>query len=50
MPEKLNPEVITRAALRLLDKEGIDGLTMMVLPTELQMQAATLYYGVASKE
>ena len=41
MPEKFNPEVITRAALRLLEKEGIDGLTMRVLATELQLRAAT---------
>ncbi|SOE70574.1 transcriptional regulator, TetR family [Burkholderia sp. D7] len=50
MAEKLNPEVIARTALRLLDDKGIDGLTMRALATELDVQAATLYWHVASKE
>ena len=50
MAEKLNPEVIARTALRLLDDTGIDGLTMRALATELDVQAATLYWHVASKE
>ncbi|MGH8778834.1 TetR/AcrR family transcriptional regulator [Paraburkholderia sp.] len=50
MAEKLNPEVIARTALRLLGEKGVDGLTMRALAAQLDVQAATLYWHVASKE
>jgi TetR/AcrR family tetracycline transcriptional repressor len=48
--EKLNRAVIARAALRLLDATGIDGITMRALAAELGVQAPTLYWHVKSKQ
>ena len=50
MAEKLNPEVIARAGLRLLDATGIEGITMRALAAELGVQAPTLYWHVKSKQ
>jgi TetR/AcrR family transcriptional regulator, tetracycline repressor protein len=47
--EKLNRDVIARAALQLLDATGIDGITMRALAAELGVQAPTLYWHVKSK-
>ena len=46
----MNRELIARTALRLLDADGIDGITMRTLAAELGVQAATLYWHVKSKE
>ena len=50
MAGKLNREVIARAALRVLDASGIEGVTMRTLAAELGVQAASLYFHVKSKE
>lgn len=50
MAGKLNREVIARAALRVLDANGIEGVTMRTLAAELGVQAASLYFHVKSKE
>jgi TetR/AcrR family transcriptional regulator, tetracycline repressor protein len=47
---KLTPDLIARAALRLLDDVGLDGLTMRVLAKELGVQAPTLYWHVKNKQ
>jgi TetR/AcrR family tetracycline transcriptional repressor len=47
---KLNREVIARTALRVLDANGIEGITMRTLAAELGVQAASLYFHVKSKE
>jgi TetR/AcrR family transcriptional regulator, tetracycline repressor protein len=47
--EKLNRDVIARAALHLLDATGIEGITMRALAAELGVQAPTLYWHVKSK-
>ena len=49
MAAKLNRDVIARAGLDLLDKSGIDGITLRALATELGVQAPTLYWHVKSK-
>jgi TetR/AcrR family tetracycline transcriptional repressor len=48
--EKLNRDVIARAALDLLDATGVEGITMRALAAELGVQAPTLYWHVKSKE
>jgi TetR/AcrR family transcriptional regulator, tetracycline repressor protein len=48
--EKLNRDVIARAALNLLDVTGIEGITMRALAAELGVQAPTLYWHVKSKQ
>ncbi|HEY4454817.1 MAG TPA: TetR/AcrR family transcriptional regulator [Pseudonocardiaceae bacterium] len=50
MAGKLNREVIARTALRVLDANGIEGITMRTLAAELGVQAASLYFHVKSKE
>jgi len=47
---KLNRDVIARAALNLLDKSGIEGVTLRALAAELGVQAPTLYWHVKSKQ
>jgi TetR/AcrR family tetracycline transcriptional repressor len=42
--------VIARAALRVLDVAGADGITMRALAAELGVQAPTLYWHVQSKQ
>ena len=49
MAAKLDRDVIARAALELLDKSGIDGVTLRALAAELGVQAPTLYWHVKSK-
>jgi TetR/AcrR family transcriptional regulator, tetracycline repressor protein len=46
---KLNRDVIAGAGLRLLDKSGIEGVTLRALAAELGVQAPTLYWHVKSK-
>jgi len=46
----LNRDVIARSALRLLDANGIEGVTMRTLAAELGVQAPSLYWHVKSKE
>jgi TetR/AcrR family tetracycline transcriptional repressor len=46
---KLNRDVIARAGLDLLDRSGIDGVTLRALAAELGVQAPTLYWHVKSK-
>jgi TetR/AcrR family tetracycline transcriptional repressor len=47
---KLNPDAIARGALSLLDKSGIDGITLRALAAELGVSAPTLYWYVKSKQ
>jgi TetR/AcrR family tetracycline transcriptional repressor len=42
--------MIARAALDLLDKSGIEGITLRALAAELGVQAPTLYWHVKSKQ
>lgn len=46
---KVSRETIARAGLRLLDKEGIDGLTMRSIAAAVGVRAPTLYWHVNSK-
>jgi len=47
---KLTSDAIARAALRVLNEVGLDGLTMRVLAKELGVQAPTLYWHVKNKQ
>jgi len=47
---KLNREIVTTAALALLDRVGLEGLTLRLLAAELEVKAATLYWHFESKE
>jgi TetR/AcrR family tetracycline transcriptional repressor len=49
VPPKLNRDVIARAALQLLDRAGIEGVTMRSLADDLGVRAPTLYWHVKSK-
>ena len=44
MPAALTREKVVRTALRLLDKVGLDGLTLRKLTAELRVQAPALYW------
>jgi TetR/AcrR family tetracycline transcriptional repressor len=46
----LDRETVVRAALRLLDKAGLDGLTLRRLASELGVQAPALYWHFKSKQ
>jgi AcrR family transcriptional regulator len=46
----LSQQVIADAALRLLDRDGLDGLSMRRLAAELGTGAASLYWHVQSKD
>jgi TetR/AcrR family transcriptional regulator, tetracycline repressor protein len=46
----LNREVIVTAALRLLNKEGLEGLTLRRLAKGLRVQAAALYWHFKNKQ
>jgi AcrR family transcriptional regulator len=46
----LSRDGIARAALGLLDGNGLDGLTMRVVATELGVRAPTLYWHVKNKQ
>lgn len=50
MAAKLNRDVIARAGLDLLDRSGIDGVTLRALAAELGVKAPTLYWHVESKQ
>ena len=47
---KINRDMVTRAALKLLNEEGIEQLTLRRLGQELHVQAATIYWHFKSKE
>ncbi|MGK4583932.1 TetR/AcrR family transcriptional regulator [Kitasatospora sp. HPMI-4] len=46
----LTREALTRAALRVLEREGIGGLSMRKVAAELGVQAPSLYWHVRNKE
>ncbi|MFJ4188395.1 TetR/AcrR family transcriptional regulator [Kitasatospora sp. NPDC089509] len=46
----LTPDVIVAAARRLIERDGIDALTMRAVATELDTAAASLYRHVADRE
>lgn len=46
----LTKETMVQAALRVLEREGLEGLSMRKLATELGVQAASLYWHVSNKE
>lgn len=48
--EPIDQEAIVAAALRILDADGLDALTMRRLADELDTGAATLYWHVGSKD
>ena len=50
MPAALTREKVVRAALRLLDKVGLDGLTLRKLDAELGVQAPALYWHFKNKQ
>ena len=47
---KINRDMVTRAALKLLNEIGLEQLTLRRLGVELNVQAATLYWHFKSKE
>jgi|SRR6187402_305949 len=47
---KINRDMVTRAGLKLLNEEGLEQLTLRRLGTELNVQAATIYWHFKSKE
>lgn len=47
---KLSPDVIARTALARLDDAGLDGLTMRVVATALDVRPAALYWHVKNKQ
>lgn len=47
---KVNREIVTQAGLNLLNKVGLERLTLRLLARELEIQAATLYWHFKSKE
>ena len=50
MPAALTRERVVRAALRLLDKAGLEGLTLRKLAAELRVQAPALYWHFKNKQ
>jgi TetR/AcrR family tetracycline transcriptional repressor len=46
----LTHEAVVEAAARVLEREGINGLTMRAVAAELKVQAPALYWYVKSKE
>jgi TetR/AcrR family transcriptional regulator, tetracycline repressor protein len=47
---KINREMVTRAGLKVLNEIGLERLTLRKLGTELNVQAATIYWHFKSKE
>lgn len=47
---KINRDAVARAALELLDRVGLDGLTMRLVAKELDVQAPALYWHVKNKQ
>lgn len=47
---KLSQDVITRTALDRLDEAGLDGLTMRVVASALEVRPAALYWHVKNKQ
>jgi TetR/AcrR family tetracycline transcriptional repressor len=47
---KINRDMVTRAGLKLLNEEGLEQLTLRRIATELNVQAATIYWHFKSKE
>src|SRR5580693_138439 len=47
---KINREMVTQAGLKLLNEIGLEQLTLRKLGTELNVQAATIYWHFKSKE
>ncbi|WP_218511844.1 TetR/AcrR family transcriptional regulator C-terminal domain-containing protein [Variovorax sp. dw_308] len=47
---KVNREIVTTAALALLNRVGLEGLTLRLLADELDVKAATLYWHFKSKQ
>ncbi|MGC7095790.1 TetR/AcrR family transcriptional regulator C-terminal domain-containing protein [Amycolatopsis lurida] len=47
---KLNATVIAQASLDLLDRNGLEGLTMRAVAKELGVQAAALYWHLKNKQ
>jgi len=47
---KVNREQVTAAALALLNEVGLEGLTLRLLAQRLNMQAASLYWHLKSKD
>jgi len=50
MPAALTRDKVVRTALRLLDKVGLDGLTLRKLAAELRVQAPALYWHFKNKQ
>jgi AcrR family transcriptional regulator len=50
MAERLDRDRVVKAALQLLDKVGLDGLTLRRLATELGVQAPALYWHFKNKQ
>ena len=48
--DPITPQAIVAAALRVLDREGLDGLSMRRVAEELGTGAASLYWHVGSKD
>lgn len=49
-PPRIEPAQIATTALRLLERDGADGLTMRALARELGVSAPSLYFHVESRE
>jgi TetR/AcrR family tetracycline transcriptional repressor len=47
---KINRDMVTRAGLKLLNKDGLEQLTLRRLGVELNVQAPTIYWHFKSKE
>src|SRR5262249_56259183 len=48
--DPITQEVIVETALRILDSEGLEGLSMRRIAEELDTGAASLYWHVGSKD
>src|ERR1700722_5910312 len=49
-PMNLDREAVVRTALRVLDKTGLDGLTVRKIAAELHVQAPALYWHFKNKQ